>query len=75
MGRLVYKHITLAKTCTYGLMHVTVAVALAYAITQNIAIALSIGLIEPAVQTCCFFAHEKGWVRANGWLAQRYGLV
>jgi uncharacterized membrane protein len=75
MGRIVYKHMTLAKTLTYGTMHVTVAVAVAYVITRNLALSLSLGLIEPAVQTCCFYAHEKGWIRAHGWLARRYGLV
>ena len=70
-----YQHITLAKTITYGLMHVAVAVTLAYLITRNLAMALSIGLIEPAVQTVCFFCHEKGWIKANSFLARRYGLA
>lgn len=75
MGRTIYRHMTLAKTMTYGVMHVTVAVTLAYIITRNVAMALSIGLIEPAVQTVCFFCHEKGWIKANGYLARRYGFA
>jgi len=75
MGRFVYKHLTLAKTVSYGIMHMAVAITLAYIITRNWAMALSIGLIEPAVQTCCFFCHEKGWIKANGWLARRYGFA
>jgi len=75
MGRTIYNHMTLAKTVTYGLMHVVVAVTLAYLITRNITMALSIGLIEPAVQTVCFFCHEKGWIKANGYLARRYGFA
>jgi len=39
----------LFKTMTYGAMHFTVAVAVAYAISRNWQIALGIGLIEPAV--------------------------
>ena len=74
MGRFVYKHATLAKTISYGLMHVVVAVTLAYALTRSWGIALSIGLLEPAVQTVCFYCHEKGWIKANGFLARRYGL-
>jgi len=75
MGKTIYNHMTLAKTLSYGLMHVTVAITLAYLITRNFALALSIGLIEPAVQTCCFYCHEKGWMRAGGYLSKRYGLT
>ena len=53
--------IRIAKTATYGVMHVTVATALAYMLTGNMAIALSIGLLEPAVQTVFFFMHESAW--------------
>lgn len=54
---------TLAKTLSYATMHLTVAVGVAYAISGDWALALSIGLIEPAVQTCFFFLHEKTWER------------
>mgnify|MGYP000122513602 CR=1 FL=1 len=56
---------TLAKTITYGIMHVTVAVTIAYMITGNFMMALGIGLIEPGVQTICFFMHESVWERSN----------
>ena len=56
---------TLAKTATYGMMHVTVAVSIAYMITGNFWMALGIGLIEPGVQTVCFFMHETIWERSN----------
>ncbi|MFO1242375.1 MAG: DUF2061 domain-containing protein [Rickettsiales bacterium] len=56
---------TLAKTITYGMMHVTVAVTIAYLITGNFMMALGIGLIEPGVQTICFFMHETAWERSN----------
>lgn len=58
------KMAALCKTLTYCLMHLTVAVAVAYALTRDWAIALSIGLIEPMVQTVCFFFHERAWTRA-----------
>lgn len=52
-----------AKTTTYGLMHLVVAVAVAYALTGSWAQALAIGLIEPVVQTFAFALHERAWAR------------
>ena len=52
---------TLLKTLTYSVMHLTVAISVAYALTGNLAIALGIGLIEPAVQTIAYMVHEKAW--------------
>ena len=51
----------LIKTMTYSLMHLTVAIAVAYALTGNWAIALSIGLIEPLFQTVAYGLHERLW--------------
>ncbi|WP_040500481.1 DUF2061 domain-containing protein [Henriciella marina] len=50
---------------TYSLMHLIVAVGVAYALTGNVAIALGIGLIEPAVQTIAYTIHENMWRRAD----------
>ena len=52
-----------AKTASYGVVHICVAVTVAYALTGNLAIAIGIGLIEPAVQTIVFAIHEKVWER------------
>jgi uncharacterized membrane protein len=54
---------TLAKTMSYATMHMTVAITIAYLISGSWVIALSIGLLEPAVQTVFFFFHEKLWER------------
>ncbi len=51
------------KTVTYGFMHFTVAVAVAYALTQDIGTALAIGTIEPLVQTVFFTLHDRIWTR------------
>ena len=53
------------KTLTYGVMHFCVAVIVAYALTRDVRIALSIGLIEPVVQTFAYTLHELGWSRAD----------
>jgi uncharacterized membrane protein len=65
MSRLIFQHETLAKTLTYCLMHFTVAIAVAYALTGNWGIALSIGIVEPLVQTVFFNMHERGWNKAR----------
>ena len=54
---------TAIKTTSYGIMHFTVAVAVAYAVTRSWAAAFSIGLIEPFIQTIAYAVHEKAWAR------------
>ncbi len=51
----------LAKTTTYGAMHLIVAMAVAYVISGSWQIALGIGLIEPVVQTLFYNLHERVW--------------
>lgn len=49
------------KPVTYGVMHLVVAMGVAFAITGEWAAALAIGLIEPIVQTFFYGVHEKVW--------------
>lgn len=53
------------KTLTYASMHLTVAVAVAYALTRDWRVALAVGLVEPMVQTFAFNIHERLWSRAD----------
>ncbi len=53
----------MTKTLTYGLMHLTVAILVAYALTRNWHAALAIGLLEPLVQTIAYSCHERVWAR------------
>lgn len=57
--------IALLKTVTYGVMHICVATLLAYIISGSWAVAISIGLLEPLVQTVFFYMHERVWERAR----------
>nr|WP_276208706.1 DUF2061 domain-containing protein [Caulobacter sp. 17J65-9] len=50
---------------TYGCMHLTVAVTVAYALTRDWRVALAVGLIEPIVQTAAFAIHERAWGRVE----------
>jgi uncharacterized membrane protein len=54
----------IAKTASWSLVHMTVAVSVAYALTQNWRAALAVGLIEPVFQTIAFAAHERAWSRS-----------
>lgn len=50
-----------AKTASWSLVHMIVAIAVAYALTQNWRAALAVGLIEPIFQTIAFALHERAW--------------
>ena len=54
----------LQKTATYYVMHITVAAAVAYAVTGDLMMAFARSLLEPTVQAVAFFVHEKLWSRA-----------
>jgi uncharacterized membrane protein len=51
------------KSFTYCMMHLTVAIAVAYALTRDWRAALAIGLLEPLVQTVFFTIHDRVWSR------------
>lgn len=52
-----------AKTASWSLTHMVVAIAVAYALTQNWRAALAVGLIEPIFQTIAFAVHERAWMK------------
>ena len=52
---------TLKKTLSYYIMHISVAMIVAYMITGNLLMAATLSLIEPTVQAFAFFFHEKIW--------------
>jgi uncharacterized membrane protein len=62
------------KTLSYFAVHMGVAASLVWMITGDIAAALTLGLIEPLVQTVAFNAHERVWARRLGWTLSRSGL-
>lgn len=61
MTKFIFKYETGCKTVTYCLMHFSVAITVAYLLTHDWKIALSVGIIEPLVQTFFFNLHERGW--------------
>ena len=64
MARFVSDNLpTLQKTGSYYLLHITVAALVAYAVTGNLLVSLTLSLLEPTVQAFAFFFHEKAWQR------------
>ena len=55
--------LTLTKTASYYVIHITVAACVAYAVTGNLIASLTLSLLEPTVQAFAFFFHEKVWER------------
>ena len=53
------------KTLTYSLMHFTVAISVAFALSGSWKVALAIGTIEPLVQTVAYTLHERAWEKAG----------
>lgn len=52
---------TFLKTCSYAVMHMSIAIMVAFALSGSWKVALAIGMIEPFCQTIAFFFHEKFW--------------
>ena len=53
------------KTLTYGVMHFTIAVLVAFVLTGSLRTALTIGVLEPLVQTVFFTLHDRVWSRID----------
>jgi uncharacterized membrane protein len=70
MAKLVRANLpTLKKTASYYVVHVTVAAGVAYAVTGNLLLSLTLSLLEPAIQAIAFFFHEKAWQHWGGRVA------
>ena len=58
------------KTLSYYIMHITVAMLVAYAVTGNFWMAVTLSLLEPTVQAFAFFFNEKDWNKRDQKAAQ-----
>jgi uncharacterized membrane protein len=61
----------MAKTATFGLMHLATAFGVTYVLTGDMAIAGAITFVEPAVNTVMHYFHDKYWDRIAQWLPRR----
>lgn len=53
------------KTASYYGVHIVVAAAVAYAVTGNIVVAITLSLLEPTVQAAAYFFHDKAWAKVR----------
>lgn len=51
----------MAKTLTFGIMHLGIAFSVTYALTGSLAISGAITFIEPAVNTVAHYFFDKYW--------------
>lgn len=56
---------TAKKTLSYSVMHLIVAITVAFVLTRDWRAALAIGFIEPIFQTAAFAVHERVWERIS----------
>jgi uncharacterized membrane protein len=61
----------LLKTASFAVLHFGVAFTVAYGLTGSVAIATSIGLLEPVANTIAFYFHERAWRRVDGKASSR----
>ncbi|RZL00853.1 MAG: DUF2061 domain-containing protein [Rubrivivax sp.] len=53
----------MAKTATFGAMHVGTSFAVTYAITGSVSVAGIVTFVEPAVNTVMHYFFDKYWDR------------
>ncbi len=53
----------MAKTLSFGVMHLGIAFSVTYALTGSLAISGAITFIEPAVNTVAHYFFERFWAR------------
>ncbi len=51
------------KIASYGVMHLIVAILVAFAITRDWRMALAVGIVEPFFQTIAYSIHDRVWHR------------
>ena len=51
------------KIASYGVMHLVVAILVAFAITRDWRLALAVGVVEPVFQTIAYSIHDRVWHR------------
>lgn len=59
----------MAKTATFGIMHLGIAFSVSYALTGSVTIAGAITFVEPLVNTVAHYFFDKYWdhPRAKAW--------
>ncbi len=54
---------SVAKALTYRLTGTLTTVAVTFAVTGQLAVALAVGSVEPALKILVYYLHERAWQR------------
>jgi uncharacterized membrane protein len=54
--------LTVKKTGSYYVTHITVAASVAYMVTGDFVASFTLSLLEPTVQAFVYFFHERLWL-------------
>ncbi len=54
---------TMAKTLSFGIMHVVIAFGVTYTLTGNLAVSGAVTFVEPAVNTVAHYFFDRYWER------------
>jgi uncharacterized membrane protein len=62
----------MAKTLSFGVLHLGTSFGVTYALTGNLAVAGAVTFIEPVVNTVMHYFFDKGWEhpRFEAWRAR-----
>ncbi|WPC74461.1 DUF2061 domain-containing protein [Vibrio porteresiae] len=55
------------KTMSFALVHFNVAFMVSYIISGSLVVGGIMALIEPSINTCVYYFHEKMWQRKTQW--------
>lgn len=64
--RAILKHwtdIAMAKSATFGLMHLGIAFGVSYALTGSLSVAGAITVVEPVCNTVAHYFFDRWWTR------------
>lgn len=63
----------MAKSASFGVMHLGIAFGVSYLLTGSVTVAGAITLVEPLVNTVAHYFFDKAWdgPRAQAWRARR----
>lgn len=54
---------SLAKSSTFGMLHLLIAVGVGWALTGSLAVAGTMALVEPAANSVALYVFERWWMR------------
>ncbi len=57
----------MAKSLSFGVLHLGTAFGIGYALTGDVAISGAIALVEPVANTVVHYFHDKHWPTLASW--------